>query len=81
LDVDTLRALEEAIVNFAGCAVVITHDRWFLDRLATHVIAFEGDGYVHVCEGNFQTYETQRKERLGLEADQPHRFRYKKLQH
>ena len=81
LDVDTLRALEEAITNFAGCAVVITHDRWFLDRLATHVIAFEGDGYVHVCEGNFQTYEAQRKERLGLEADQPHRFRYKKLQH
>ena len=57
LDVDTLRALEEAILNFAGCAVVISHDRWFLDRIATHIIAFEGDGYVHVCEGNFQTYE------------------------
>ncbi|HEV2970762.1 MAG TPA: energy-dependent translational throttle protein EttA [Pirellulales bacterium] len=81
LDVDTLRALEEAIVNFAGCAVVISHDRWFLDRIATHIIAFEGDGYVHVCEGNFQTYEEQRRQRLGMEADQPHRFRYKKLQH
>ncbi|HEX3997451.1 MAG TPA: energy-dependent translational throttle protein EttA [Pirellulales bacterium] len=81
LDVDTLRALEEAILNFAGCAVVISHDRWFLDRVATHVIAFEGDGYVHVCEGNFQVYEEQRRQRLGMEADQPHRFRYKKLQH
>jgi ATPase subunit of ABC transporter with duplicated ATPase domains len=81
LDVDTLRALEEAILNYAGCVVVISHDRWFLDRIATHVIAFEGDGYVHVCEGNFQVYEEQRKERLGIEADQPHRFRYKKLQH
>jgi ATP-binding cassette ChvD family protein len=81
LDVDTLRALEEAIVNFAGCVVVISHDRWFLDRIATHIIAFEGDSYVHVCEGNFQTYEEQRRERLGIEADQPHRIRYKKLQH
>jgi energy-dependent translational throttle protein EttA len=81
LDVDTLRALEEAIVNFAGCAVVISHDRWFLDRIATHIIAFEGDGYVHVCEGNFQTYEEERRRRLGIEADEPHRFRYKKLQH
>lgn len=81
LDVDTLRALEEAILNFAGCVVVISHDRWFLDRIATHVIAFEGDGYVHVCEGNFQTYEEQRRQRLGIEADRPHRFRYKKLQH
>ncbi len=81
LDVDTLRALEEAILNFAGCAVVITHDRWFLDRLATHILAFEGDGYVHWCEGNFQTYEEQRKERLGMAADEPHRFRYKKLTH
>ncbi|HVA46382.1 MAG TPA: energy-dependent translational throttle protein EttA [Pirellulales bacterium] len=81
LDVDTLRALEEAIVNFAGCVVVISHDRWFLDRLATHILAFEGDGYVHWCEGNFQTYEEQRRERLGLAADEPHRFRYKKLQH
>ena len=81
LDVDTLRALEEAIVNFAGCAVVISHDRWFLDRVATHILAFEGDGYVHWCEGNFDTYETQRKDRLGIGSDQPHRFRYKKLQH
>ena len=81
LDVDTLRALEEAIVNFAGCVVVISHDRWFLDRIATHIIAFEGDSYVHVCEGNFQTYEEQRRERLGIEADQPHRIRYKRLQH
>jgi sulfate-transporting ATPase len=61
--------------------VVITHDRWFLDRLATHIIAFEGDGYVHVCEGNFEVYERSRRERLGIEADEPHRFRYKKLTH
>ncbi len=81
LDVDTLRALEEAIVNFAGCVVVISHDRWFLDRLATHILAFEGDGYVHWCEGNFQTYEEQRHQRLGLAADEPRRFRYKKLKH
>lgn len=79
LDVDTLRALEEAIANYAGCAVVISHDRWFLDRLATHILAFEGDGYVHWCEGNFATYEEQRRERLGIGADEPHRFRYKKL--
>jgi ATP-binding cassette ChvD family protein len=81
LDVDTLRALEEAIVNFAGCVVVISHDRWFLDRIATHIISFEGDGYVHICDGNFQAYEEERKRRLGMEADQPHRFRYKKLVH
>ncbi|MBS0207723.1 MAG: energy-dependent translational throttle protein EttA [Planctomycetes bacterium] len=81
LDVDTLRALEEAITNFAGCVVVISHDRWFLDRLATHIMAFEGEGYVHWCEGNFATYHEQRRERLGIEADQPHRFKYKKLQH
>ncbi len=81
LDVDTLRALEEAIVNFAGCAVVISHDRWFLDRVATHILAFEGDSYVHWCEGNFETYEQQRRERQGIDADQPHRVRYKKLQH
>ena len=81
LDVDTLRALEEAIVNFAGCVVVISHDRWFLDRIATHILAFEGDSQVHWCEGNFQTYEEQRRARLGIEADQPHRFRYKKLKH
>ncbi len=80
LDVDTLRALEEAILNFVGCVVVISHDRWFLDRIATHILAFEGDGHVHWCDGNFQTYEQQRHERLGAAADQPHRFRYKKLQ-
>jgi len=80
IDVDTLRALEEAVANFAGCAVVVSHDRWFLDRLATHILAFEGDGYVHWCDGNFETYERERKERFGQEADQPHRFRYKKLQ-
>lgn len=81
LDVDTLRALEEAVANFVGCAVVVSHDRWFLDRLATHILAFEGDGYVHWCEGNFQTYEDQRKTRMGESADEPKRFRYKKLQH
>jgi len=81
LDVDTLRSLEEGIMNFAGSVVVITHDRWFLDRLATHIIAFEGDGYVHVCEGNFEVYERSRRERLGIDADQPHRFHHKKLQH
>jgi sulfate-transporting ATPase len=79
LDVDTLRALEEAILNYAGCVVVISHDRWFLDRIATHILAFEGEGYVHWCEGNFQTYEEQRKQRLGIAADQPHRFKYKRL--
>ncbi len=80
IDVDTLRALEEAVANFAGCAVVVSHDRWFLDRLATHILAFEGDGYAHWCDGNFETYERERKERFGEDADQPHRFRYKKLQ-
>jgi len=80
IDVDTLRALEEAVANFAGCAVVVSHDRWFLDRLATHILAFEGDGYVHWCDGNFETYERERRERQGEDADQPHRFRYKKLQ-
>ena len=79
LDVDTLRALEEAIMSFVGCVVVITHDRWFLDRIAPHILAFEGDGYVHWCEGNFETYEQQRKERLGISDDEPRRFRYKKL--
>ena len=80
LDVDTLRALEEAVANFAGCAVVVSHDRWFLDRLATHILAFEGDGYVHWCDGNFETYERERRQRLGEVADEPKRFRYKKLQ-
>ncbi len=79
LDIDTLRALEEAILGFVGCVVVISHDRWFLDRIATHILAFEGDGYVHWCEGNFQTYESQRRDRVGMQADEPHRFRYKKL--
>ena len=79
LDVDTLRALEEALLNFGGCAVVISHDRWFLDRIATHILAFEGDSKTVWCEGNYQTYEAQRKQRLGEEADQPHRIRYKKL--
>jgi ATP-binding cassette ChvD family protein len=79
LDVDTLRALEEAILSYAGCVVVTSHDRWFLDRIATHILAFEGDGYVHWCEGNFQTYEQQRRERLGISEDEPRRFRYKKL--
>ncbi|MBL8798392.1 MAG: energy-dependent translational throttle protein EttA [Planctomycetia bacterium] len=79
LDVDTLRALEDAIVNFGGCAVVISHDRWFLDRVATHILAFEGDSKTVWCEGNYQIYETQRKQRLGVEADQPHRIKYRKL--
>ncbi|MHB0955993.1 MAG: energy-dependent translational throttle protein EttA [Pirellulaceae bacterium] len=79
LDVDTLRALEEAILNYAGCVVVISHDRWFLDRIATHILAFEGNGYVHWCEGNFATYEQQRRERLGIDENEPQRFRYKKL--
>jgi ATPase subunit of ABC transporter with duplicated ATPase domains len=79
LDVDTLRALEEALLNFGGCAVVISHDRWFLDRVATHILAFEGDSKTVWCEGNYQVYETQRRERLGADADQPHRIRYKKL--
>ncbi len=79
LDVDTLRALEEAIMSYAGCVVVTSHDRWFLDRIATHILSFEGDGYVHWCEGNYQTYEHQRRERLGLKEDEPRRFKYKKL--
>ncbi len=79
LDVDTLRALEEAILNYVGCVVVITHDRWFLDRIATHILAFEGDATVHWCEGNYQTYEQQRRERLGIREGEPVRFRYKKL--
>ena len=79
LDVDTLRALEEALNNFAGCAVIISHDRWFLDRLATHILAFEGDSKVVWFEGNFRDYESDRKRRLGKDAEQPHRIRYKKL--
>jgi sulfate-transporting ATPase len=79
LDVDTLRALENGLENFAGCIVVISHDRWFLDRIATHVLAFEGDSSVVWFEGNFSDYETDRRKRLGDEADQPHRIKYKKL--
>jgi ATP-binding cassette ChvD family protein len=79
LDVDTLRALEEALLAFAGCAVVISHDRWFLDRIATHVLAFEGDSHVTWFEGNFEAYEARRRERLGDEAERPHRITYKKL--
>jgi ATP-binding cassette ChvD family protein len=79
LDVDTLRALEEALLNFAGCALVISHDRWFLDRIATHMLAFEGDSQVVWFEGNYQDYEADRKRRLGAAADQPHRIKYRKL--
>jgi energy-dependent translational throttle protein EttA len=79
LDVDTLRALEQALLDFAGCAVVISHDRWFLDRIATHVLAFEGDSEVVWFEGNFEAYESARRERLGDAADRPHRITYKKL--
>jgi energy-dependent translational throttle protein EttA len=79
LDVDTLRALEEALLAFPGCAVIISHDRWFLDRVATHVLAFEGDSQVRWFEGNFEAYEEWRHERLGAEADRPHRISYKKL--
>jgi energy-dependent translational throttle protein EttA len=79
LDVDTLRALEEALLSFAGCAVIITHDRWFLDRVATHVLAFEGDSQVVWFEGNFEAYEEHRRGRLGAEADRPHRISYKRL--
>jgi sulfate-transporting ATPase len=79
LDVDTLRALEEALMEFAGCVVVISHDRWFLDRLATHILAFEGDSHVEWFEGNFQAYEEDKRRRLGAAADQPHRIKYRPL--
>jgi ATP-binding cassette ChvD family protein len=79
LDTDTLRALEEALLSFAGCAVVVSHDRWFLDRIATHVLAFEGDSQVRWFEGNFEAYESFRHEQLGADADRPHRITYKKL--
>ena len=79
LDVDTLRALEESLVEFPGCAVVISHDRWFLDRIATHIIAFEGDSQVVYFEGNYGDYEADKKRRLGADADQPHRIKYKPL--
>ena len=79
LDVDTLRALEDGLEAFAGCAVIISHDRWFLDRVATHVLAFEGDSVVRWFEGNFSEYEAFRHKELGAEADQPHRLKYKPL--
>ncbi|HTM23207.1 MAG TPA: ATP-binding cassette domain-containing protein [Kofleriaceae bacterium] len=79
LDVNTLRALEDALAKFPGCAVVISHDRWFLDRIATHILAFEGDSKVVFFEGNFQDYEADRHRRLGADADQPHRIKYKPL--
>ena len=79
LDVNVMRALEEALENFAGTAVIISHDRWFLDRLATHIIAFEGDAKVHFHNGNWSSYEEDRKRRLGADASQPHRMKYRKL--
>jgi ATP-binding cassette ChvD family protein len=79
LDVDTLRALEEALLAFAGCVAVISHDRWFLDRIATHILAFEDEGHVLWSEGSYADYEADRKKRLGAEADRPHRLRYKRL--
>jgi len=79
LDVNTMRALEEALENFAGCAVVISHDRWFLDRIATHILAFEGDSNVVYFDGNYSEYEEDRKRRLGAAADQPHRIKYRQL--
>jgi len=79
LDVNTMRALEEALENFAGCAVVISHDRWFLDRIATHILAFEGDSHVEYFDGNYSEYEEDRKRRLGVDADQPHRIKYRSL--
>jgi len=79
LDVDTLRALEDALLGFAGCVVVISHDRWFLDRIATHMLAFEGDSHVEWFEGNYQEYEADRRRRLGAEADQPHRIKYRRM--
>ena len=79
LDVDTLRALENALLEFPGCAVIISHDRWFLDRVATHVLAFEGDSQVTWFEGNFEAYEEHRRATLGAAADRPHRITYKRL--
>ncbi|MGI8669816.1 MAG: ATP-binding cassette domain-containing protein, partial [Aridibacter sp.] len=79
LDVNTMRALEEALENFAGCAVIISHDRWFLDRIATHILAFEGNSKVVYFDGNFSQYEEDKKRRLGHDADQPHRIKYRSL--
>jgi len=79
LDVDTLRALEEALLDFSGCAVIISHDRWFLDRVATHILAFEGNSETMWFEGNYQAYKEDLKKRKGVDADQPHRIAYRKL--
>jgi ATP-binding cassette ChvD family protein len=79
LDVDTLRALEDALLGFSGCVVVISHDRWFLDRIATHILAFEGDSHVEWFEGNYQEYEKDRRRRMGADADQPHRIKYRRI--
>ena len=79
LDVETLRALEEALLEFPGCAVVVSHDRWFLDRVATHILAFEGDSQAQWFEGNYSDYEQDRRKRLGAAADQPHRIKYRRL--
>ena len=79
LDVDTLRALEDALLEFAGCVVVISHDRWFLDRIATHILAFEGESQVVWFQGNYQDYEADRRRRLGSAADRPHRIKYRRL--
>jgi ATPase subunit of ABC transporter with duplicated ATPase domains len=79
LDVDTLRALEDALLGFSGCVVVISHDRWFLDRIATHILAFEGDSQVEWFEGNYQEYEKDRRRRMGADADQPHRIKYRRI--
>jgi ATPase subunit of ABC transporter with duplicated ATPase domains len=78
-DINAIRALEEALENFAGCAIVISHDRWFLDRLATHILAFEGDSQIVFFDGNYSEYDADRKKRLGMAADQPHRIKYRKL--
>ena len=79
LDVETLRALEEALLSFPGCAVIISHDRWFLDRIATHILAFEGDSHVEWFEGNYQDYEKDYRRRKGADADQPHRIKYRRI--
>jgi energy-dependent translational throttle protein EttA len=79
LDVDTLRALEDALIEFAGCVVIISHDRWFLDRLATHILSFEGDSRVEWFEGNFEAYEADKRRRLGAEAVEPHRIKYRPI--
>jgi ATPase subunit of ABC transporter with duplicated ATPase domains len=79
LDVNTMRALEEALENFAGCAVIISHDRWFLDRIATHILSFEDEGKVVWFDGNYSDFEADRRVRLGASADQPHRIKYRQL--